>query len=131
MSGGGPPSNPPVDLLARLREHKPQMLRFLSCWIDTPYGEAKFWGFVGEDRCGVVLRNQPDRVTWVKRSELMIKPSKEDRAAARRLDEMSVGRGKIFGTAEAPATRQKSKGRSFLAQRSVRSVLPQVIQKRV
>ncbi len=71
----------PDDLLARLKEHKPEMLRFLSCWIDTTYGEAKFWGFVGEDRCGVVLRNQPDRVTWVKRSELMIKSSKEDRAA--------------------------------------------------
>jgi len=75
-------SNPPDDLLDRLKEHKPALLRFLSCWIDTPCGEAKFWGFVGEDRCGVVLRNQPDRVTWVKRSELMIKPSEEDRTAA-------------------------------------------------
>lgn len=72
------PSNPPEDLLARLKEHKPELLRFLSCWIDTPYGEAKFWGFVGEDQCGVVLRNQPDRVTLIKRSELMIKPGKED-----------------------------------------------------
>jgi len=76
------PSSPPDDLLARLTEHKPALLRFLSCWIDTPYGEAKFWGFIGEDRCGVILRIQPDRVTWMKRSELKIKPSEEDRAAA-------------------------------------------------
>ena len=75
-------SKPSDHLLNRLKEHKPELLRFLSCWIDTPCGEAKFWGFVGEHQCGVVLRNQPDRVTWVKRSELMIKPSKEDRAAA-------------------------------------------------
>ena len=45
-------------------------------------GEAKFWGFISENRCGMVLRNQPDQVTLMKRSELMIKPSGEDRAAA-------------------------------------------------
>ena len=76
------PSKPPDALLEKLKEHKPEMLRFLSCWIDTPYGEAKFWGFVGGDRCGVVLRNQPDRVTFIKCSELSIKPSEEDKAAA-------------------------------------------------
>ena len=76
------PSKPPDALLKRLRTHKPEMLRFLSCWIDTPQGEAKFWGFVSKDRCGVVLRNRPDRVTWVNRSELMIKPDLEDRSAA-------------------------------------------------
>ena len=75
-------SKPPQELLKRLLEHKSELLRFLSCWIDTPDGEAKFWGFVGEDRCGVVLRNKPDRVTLVKRSGLRIKPSEEDKAAA-------------------------------------------------
>ena len=74
-------SNPPDDLLARLKEHKPEMLRFLSSWIDTTRGQAKFWGFLGKDRCGVVLRSQPDRVTWVWRSELMVKPNREDMAA--------------------------------------------------
>ena len=69
------------DLLGKLREHKAELMRFLSYWIDTPQGEAKFWGFVGGDRCGVVLRNQPDRVTFIKRSELGIKPSEEDKAA--------------------------------------------------
>ena len=69
------------ELLEKLKAHKPELLRFLSCWIDTPYGEAKFWGFVGEDRCGVVLRNRPDRVTFIKRSELRIKQSEEDKAA--------------------------------------------------
>ena len=71
----------PDDLLARLKEHKPEMLRFLSCWIETPNGQAKFWGFLGKDRCGVVLRSQPDRVTWVWRSELMVKPNREDMVA--------------------------------------------------
>ncbi len=76
-------SSPPSgDLLKRLKEHKPEMLRFLSCWIDTPQGEAKFWGFVGDYRCGVVLRSQPDRVTFIKRSELGIKPREEDAFAA-------------------------------------------------
>ena len=74
-------SNHPDDLLARLKEHKPEMLRFLSSWIDTTRGQAKFWGFLGKDRCGVVLRTQPDRVTFIKRSELAIKPSSEDKVA--------------------------------------------------
>lgn len=76
------PSKPPDELLKRLEEHKPELLRFLSCWIDTPCGQAKFWGFLDEDRCGVILRHQPDRVTWLKRSELMIKPAREDKAVA-------------------------------------------------
>ncbi len=71
-------TKPSGDLLRRLKEHKPELLRFLSCWINTPHGEAKFWGFLGEERCGVVLRNQPDRVTWIKKSELMIKPDQKD-----------------------------------------------------
>jgi len=73
-------SSPPSDdLLKRLKEHKPEMLRFLLSWIDTARGQAKFWGFLDEKRCGVVLRNQPDRVTWIKRSELMVKSSVEDK----------------------------------------------------
>ena len=74
-------SKPPDELLEKLRDHKPELMRFLSSWIDTPYGQAKFWGFLDERRCGVVLRNQPDRVTWIKRSELMVKPSTEDAQA--------------------------------------------------
>jgi len=74
-------STPPNELLEKVKANKPEMLRFLSTWIDTPYGQAKFWGFLDERRCGVVLRNQPDRVTWIKRSELMVKPSVEDKEA--------------------------------------------------
>ena len=75
-------AKPPDALLEKLKTHKPELLRFLSCWIETPQGEAKFWGFVGADRCGVVLRNQPDRVTFINRSELAVKPSDEDKVAA-------------------------------------------------
>ncbi len=67
-------SEPSAELLDKLKDHKPELMRFLSHWIDTPYGQAKFWGFIGEHRCGVVLRNRPDRVMFVKRSELRIKP---------------------------------------------------------
>jgi len=74
-------SKPPDELLNKLKDHKPDLMRFLSHWIDTPHGQAKFWGFLGKDRCGVVLRNQPDRVTWIKRSEVMVKPSVEDAQA--------------------------------------------------
>ena len=74
-------SKPPVELLNKLKDHKPELMRFLSHWIDTPHGQAKFWGFLDEKRCGVVLRNRPDRVTWIKRSELMVKPSFEDKEA--------------------------------------------------
>jgi len=74
-------STPPGELLEKLKANKPEMLRFLSIWIDTPYGQAKFWGFLDDRRCGVVLRNQPDRVTWIKRSELMVKPGVEDAQA--------------------------------------------------
>ncbi len=74
-------SDPSDDLLSRLREHKAELIRFLSCWIDTPYGQAKFWGFLDEKRCGVILRQQPDRVTWMKRNELTVKPSVEDKQA--------------------------------------------------
>ena len=79
LETASPPSD---DLLKRLKEHKPELLRFLSSWIDTPCGQAKFWGFVGDYRCGVVLRNQPDRVTFIKRSELGIRPREEDAFAA-------------------------------------------------
>ena len=74
-------SKPSDELLEKLKDHKPGLMRFLSCWIDTPHGQAKFWGFLDEKRCGVVLRNRPDRVTWIKRSELMVKPSAEDKQA--------------------------------------------------
>ena len=69
------------ELRNKLKDNKPELMRFLSCWIDTPFGPAKFWGFLDDRRCGVVLRNQPDRVTWIKRSELMVKPSVEDAQA--------------------------------------------------
>ena len=72
-------SQPSDELLEKLRTHKTEMLRFLSSWVDTPYGEAKFWGFLGKNRCGVVLRHQPDKVTFVRRDELGIKPSVESR----------------------------------------------------
>ena len=75
-------AKPSGDLLRRLKEHKLELLRFLSCWINTPHGQAKFWGFLDEDRCGVILRHQPDRVTWIKRNGLRIKPSEQDKAAA-------------------------------------------------
>ena len=75
-------AKPPDELLEKLQAHKPELLRFLSCWIDTPCGQAKFWGFLDEDRCGVILRHQPDRVTWIKRNGLRIKPSEQDKAAA-------------------------------------------------
>ena len=74
-------SKPSNELLAKLKVHKPELLRFLSCWIDTPYGQAKFWGFLSKDRCGIILRNHPDRVTWIRRGQLMIKAEQEDRAA--------------------------------------------------
>ncbi len=72
---------PSRDLLNRLKENKPGLMRFLSCWIHTPYGQAKFCCFLDERRCGVILRHQPDRVTWIKRSELTVKPSVEDKQA--------------------------------------------------
>ena len=76
------PVKPPNELLEKLKTHKSELIRFLSCWIDTPYGQAKFWGFVGKSRCGVVLRTRPDRVTFIMRSELMVKPHIEEKAAA-------------------------------------------------
>ncbi len=74
-------STPPGELLEKLKTHKPELMRFLSSWIDTPHGQAKLWGFLDEKRCGVVLRNQPDRVTWIKCAELMVKPGVEDKEA--------------------------------------------------
>lgn len=71
----------PPELAAELKEHKRQMLKFLSHWIDTPYGPAKFWGFLDEKRCGVVLKYLPDRVTWIQRNELRIKATLEDEVA--------------------------------------------------
>jgi len=73
---------PSEDFMTRLKAHKPELLRFLSCWIDTPFGEAKVWHFFSNRRCAVVLRNRPDRVTWMKRCDLGGKPSVEDKAAA-------------------------------------------------
>ncbi len=74
-------SKPPDGLLEKLKDHKPDLMRFLSLWIDTPHGQAKFCIPLDDKRCGVILRNQPDRVTWIKRSELMVKPSAEDKQA--------------------------------------------------
>ncbi len=76
-------SKPSEDLLNKLKEHKHELLRFLSHWIDTPYGQAKLWGFVGEKRCGVVLRNRPDRVKFIKLNELMVKPQAEKKGHGR------------------------------------------------
>lgn len=61
-------STPPDELLEKLKAHKPELMHFLSIWIDTPYGQAKFWGFVGDDRCGVILRSQPNRVPMLRAS---------------------------------------------------------------
>ena len=74
-------SKPPDELLEKLKAHKPELMHYLSIWVDTPYGQAKFWGFLDDSRCGVILRNRPDRVTWIKCSELMVKPSEEDKEA--------------------------------------------------
>ena len=72
-------TNPPGELLQKLKDHKPAMIRFLSHWIQTSYGEGKIWGFLKERRCGVVLRKQPDRVTWIKRSELIMEPAERNK----------------------------------------------------
>ncbi len=75
-------SKPSQALLDKLAEHKSEMLRFLApdAWIDTPLGPAKFYCFLGEFRCGVVLRKQPDTVTWIQKSQLGI--GKGDSGAA-------------------------------------------------
>jgi len=70
---GKPGSRISEDLKIRLKEHKKELLRFLApnAWIETPYGPAKFVMFLNDGRgCGVVLKNRPDRVTWIERSEL-------------------------------------------------------------
>ncbi len=81
------PSKPPQELLDKLAEHKSALLRFLApnSWIDTPLGPAKLFCFLGWFRCGVVLKKQPDRVTWMQKSQLGIakgdsgaKPSAQD-----------------------------------------------------
>lgn len=74
-------SKPPDELLNKLKDHKPDLMRFLSLWIDTPHGQAKFCIPLDDKRCGVILRNQPDCVTWIKCSELNVKPSVEDAQA--------------------------------------------------
>jgi len=74
------PNKPSQELLDKLAEHKSEMLRFLAphAWIDTPLGQAKFYCFLGEFRCGVVLRKQPDRVTWMQKSQLGLREASED-----------------------------------------------------
>ena len=72
------PSKPSQDLLDKLAEHKDDMLRFLGTWIDTPLGQAKFAFFLGEFRCGVVLRKQPDKFTFIQRSKLGLKEDAND-----------------------------------------------------
>ena len=64
------PSKPSQELLDKLAEHKSEMLRFLGNWLDTPLGQAKFAFFLGEFRCGVVLRKQPDKFTYIQKSKL-------------------------------------------------------------
>jgi len=72
------PSKPSEELLDKLAEHKDEMLRFLGNWIDTPLGQAKFAFFLGEFRCGVVLRKQPDRFTFIQKSKLGLKEDADD-----------------------------------------------------
>ena len=56
----------PAHLIQTLRDHKPALLHLLTHWLDIPgYGPAKLWGFLDDGRVGLVLRRQPDRVTWL------------------------------------------------------------------
>jgi len=64
-------SDPTPELIQKLRDHKAPLLHFLSHWISTPHGEAKLHpGYLPESfsdgRAGVVLREQPDRITWIR-----------------------------------------------------------------
>jgi len=64
------PFSPP-DLIQTLRDHKDDLIHFLSHWIEIPgYGQAKLWGFLADGRAGVVLRKQPDRVTWISKEAI-------------------------------------------------------------
>lgn len=73
-------SKPSEELLDKLAEHKSEMLIFLAphAWIDTPLGQAKFAFFLGKFRCGVVLRKQPDKFTFIQRSKLGLKEDATD-----------------------------------------------------
>ena len=74
------PSKPSPELLDKLAEHKSELLRFLAphAWIDTPLGQAKFAFFLGEFRCGVVLRKQPDKFTFIQKSKLGLAEDSDD-----------------------------------------------------
>jgi len=71
-------SKPSNELLNKLKDHKPELMRFLSSWIDTPQGQAKFAFFLGEFRSGVVLRHQPDHFTLMQKSQLGLKEDSDE-----------------------------------------------------
>ncbi|MDA2925932.1 hypothetical protein MYX78_01660 [Acidobacteria bacterium AH-259-G07] len=39
-------------------------------WVSTPLGPAKVWGFLSKGRVGVVLRDKPQVVTWMRSQDL-------------------------------------------------------------
>ena len=56
----------PAHLIQTLRDHKADLMHLLTHWLEIPgYGQCKLWGFLSDGRAGVVLRKQPDRVTWI------------------------------------------------------------------
>lgn len=64
-------STPPPHLIQTLRTHKDVLMLFLTHWIDLPgIGHVKLWGLLPDGRAGVVLRRQPDRVTWISKQEI-------------------------------------------------------------
>ena len=62
------------ELKARLIDHKQELLRFLAPhgWLRTPHGPAKFVMSLEGGRCGVVLKSQPDRVTWLQKKDITL-----------------------------------------------------------
>lgn len=69
-----PSSQIPDDLRDRLIENKYRLLRFLAphAWVMTPSGLAKFVMSLEGGRCGVVLKSQPDRVTWLRKTDISL-----------------------------------------------------------
>jgi len=69
-----PSSQIPDDLRDRLIENKDRLLRFLAphAWVMTPSGLAKFVMSLEGGRCGVVLKSQPDRVTWLQKIDITL-----------------------------------------------------------
>ena len=61
----------PAHLIQTLRQNKDTLMHLLTHWLDIPgYGHAKLWGFLSDGRAGVVLRSQPDRVTWISKRDI-------------------------------------------------------------